>query len=194
MEDITSQKASQPEFKDRIIVEVNNYLTGQKFFLQSIDSSFNCSSEAAKQVMDICSQQAVYDFLFGQDPNGRPYTIRDARKFLNWAKKGWQNKTYFVFLIKDGPGRIVGALDIKSPKLEGGEIGYWADPKVRGFMTNAVMALCNVARDAGYKFLYALTLPENPKSIRVLERAGFEKKGTVCEKGKEHFKYEIIFK
>lgn len=194
MASFVPKKDNQPGFKDRTIVEIDNYLTGRKFFLQSVDGSFDRSGEAAEQIMAVCGRRAVYDFLFKEDFNGRPYTIHDARRFFDWAKQGWEKKTYFVFLIKDGSGKIVGAADVKSPKLEAAEIGYWADPDVRGFMTNAVAALVNIARGAGYKSLYALTVLENPKSVGVLERAGFERKGLVSEKGKYYIKYEIIFK
>ncbi|MFA5386873.1 MAG: GNAT family N-acetyltransferase [Candidatus Paceibacterota bacterium] len=186
---------NQPRFKDGTVVEISNHLTCQKFFLQRIDNSFNLSSEAVNEIAAVCSQRELYDFLFKETFNGRPYTIHDAIKFLDWAKKGWEEKTYFIFLVKDLSGKIVGAVDIKSANLEGAEIGYWADRNVRGFMTNAITALCNIARNAGYKSLYGLVIPENSKSIGVLERAGFKKKKEpFLEKGKHYIKYEIIFK
>jgi RimJ/RimL family protein N-acetyltransferase len=53
------------------------------------------------------------------------------------------------------------------------EVGYWASARSPGFMTPAVAALCDLARGAGYRSLYARTRPENERSAAVLRRNGF---------------------
>lgn len=73
-------------------------------------------------------------------------------------------------------------MDIKSPELEGAEIGYWASKKHSGIITPAVGLLCGVARGAGYKSLYAFVLPANTCSLRVLTNNAFQ----VEERGVTH--------
>ncbi len=64
-------------------------------------------------------------------------------------------------------------MDIKSANLESAEIGYWLSAHHSGVMTNAVCALVQLARDAGYAELFALIRPTNTRSANVVARAGF---------------------
>jgi RimJ/RimL family protein N-acetyltransferase len=50
-----------------------------------------------------------------------------------------------------------------------------------GVMTNAVKCLITIARNAGYRKLYALVEPVNIKSIGVVQRSGFTYTGTKME-------------
>ena len=184
---------ASPVFSEPVQIEFRNYLTGQMMSLNSADFLFECSEENIRQIAAICSQKNIYDRLFKPRLNGQPYTLESARDLIRWARKGWLEKTHFVFLVKDIKDEIVGCLDIKSPDLNEAPIGYWASEHARGFMTNAVLALCKVARNAGYRSLYALAAPDNQKSIGVLRRAGFQEKGMVNNKdGKERVKYKIL--
>lgn len=44
-------------------------------------------------------------------------------------------------------------------------------------MTNALMEICSIAKDAKYKKLFGEVHPNNNKSCAVLERSGFEYTG-----------------
>ena len=127
-----------------------------------------------RDIIDGCNQEAVYKFLFKEKLRGREYNEDDARSFISWANNGWKEKSYFVFVIKTKDNKIIGALDIKSNKLESAEIGYWANSDYSGYMTNAVIRLIKRAKLAGYKSLVAFTKPRNHKSKRLLIRAGFD--------------------
>jgi RimJ/RimL family protein N-acetyltransferase len=135
----------------------------------------------------------IYDTLFRDKFKGKPYTLENAKGFIKWAKDGWQRNKWFVFLIKNPKGQIVGAIDIKSNNLNSAEIGYWVDVKTPGVMTNLVIALCEIAKDAGYKSLYGLTVLENDRSQKLLLRAGFKNEGQIEEKGKQYLKFVKIF-
>jgi len=129
--------------------------------------------ERIEQVRAICNEGPVYDFLFSHILGGKPYTAEAAAGFLGWAAKGWRERTHFVFLILDAAGGVSGNVDVKSPDLEGAEIGYWAAAAHAGIITPALGEVCAIARAAGYKSLFAYVVPHNGRSIRVLERNGF---------------------
>jgi RimJ/RimL family protein N-acetyltransferase len=87
---------------------------------------------------------------------------------------------------------VVGAIDIKSSDLDAGEIGYWASSEYPGYVTNAVVALSQLAKNAGFKSLFADTVPDNLPSQSVLRRAGFNHQGLVDRKGKGVMYYSFV--
>lgn len=178
-----------PNFKSPVKVLIEGFPERETYFVQSIDSSQNISDDDLETITRICSEELIYNVLFKEKFNGKPYTLENARSFINWAKEGWNKNKWFVFLIRDSENKIVGAVDIKSDNLESAEIGYWMTKEVSGVMTNAVVALCNMAKNAGYKSLYGLTILNNEKSQRVLLRAGFVNVGQIEEKGKQYLKF-----
>lgn len=94
-------------------------------------------------------------------------------EWLSWASQGWRANTHFCFAVTDDSGAIAAACDIKSRDPDGAEIGYWASARHRGVMTNAVSAMCEAARQAGFRSLMARVRHENSRSQAVLARAGF---------------------
>jgi len=144
--------------------------------------SVEASKDNVERVRSICNEAAVYGILFQPVFKGTPYSSEKAESFLNWAAKGWAERSHFVFLVLDASREICGTVDIKSPELEGAEIGYWASEKHSGIITPAVVLLCEVARRAGYKSLYAFVLPANTCSLRVLTNNAFQ----VEERGVTH--------
>jgi len=128
-------------------------------------------------VTRICNEPLIYDFLFRRNLNGAPYPPENARHFLDSAVAAWRDQTHFVFLIQRLDGSIAGNVDVLSPNLDAAEIGYWATSSAPGFMTPAVAALCDLARRAGYRSLFAHTRTYNERSMAVLRRAGFEDVG-----------------
>jgi len=112
-----------------------------------------------------------------------------AQSFLTWARKGWAEKTHYVFLITDLDGEIVAAVDIKSNTLENAEIGYWASSTSPGLVSHAVAMICLIGREAGYTSFIGLTLPDNEKSASVLRRNLFSDLGIVEDRGKRYRKF-----
>ncbi len=151
--------------------EVINFLTGEKCEMQG-GKDMVFSEEDIKKIAEICSQENIYNLLFKDILQGKPYTEENARKFVEWVKDGWEKQTHYVFIVRKPNGEIVGCLDIKGHE---GEVGYWADENYTGFMTNTVKELSSVAKGAGFKKLFAWVRETNKKSVGVLERAGYEK-------------------
>ncbi len=159
-----------------------------------VDDTFEVTDSDIQRIVEVCNQKAIYELLFKERLEGNPYKEESARKFINWAKEGWSHETHFVFLIRNAQGEIIGAIDIKSPDIEAGEVGYWMDEKSPGYMTNALIGLTKVAQAAGYKKLIAFTKKINEPSKRVLLRAGFEYVGEdeKEEPGVIHDRFEIV--
>jgi RimJ/RimL family protein N-acetyltransferase len=161
-----------PDFTAIRSVEIRNARTGEPAELVRADLVAP-TPERVAEVTRVCNEPLVYDVLFRRGLGGAPYPPEKARGFLEWAHRGWREGTHFVFLVRSGSGAVLAALDIKAARLEADEIGYWASARSSGFMTPAVAALCDLARGAGYRSLYARTRPENERSAAVLRRNGF---------------------
>ena len=128
-------------------------------------------------IVAICNQRSIYDFLFKARLNDRPYGEDDAKRFIAWAAEGWSKQSHFVFFLLDSSDLVSGALDIKSPDRTMAEIGYWCSEFHRGLMTNAVRELIDLAVSAGFNGLFARVRKDNLGSIKVLERNNFQSCG-----------------
>ena len=157
--------------------------------LQSVDESIPATNEDVQALVAACNEPLIYHRLFQKRLDGRPYSSEDAERFFAWAHEGWKSGEWFIFLIRDPQHKIVGAVDIKSSHLDAAEIGYWASATSPGIMTNAIIRLCELAKEAGYQQLVALIAPDNEKSMRVVTRAGFDRVDDVTRKGKHYFRF-----
>jgi RimJ/RimL family protein N-acetyltransferase len=137
------------------------------------------------RIVSICSEPNVYEWLFREPLGGCPYEETKAREWLQWSNDGWSSGTHFVFAVIDDQKCVVAACDIKSNNPIA-EIGYWASQWHRGVITNAVISMCTLAADAGFRELFARTKKENYRSQAVLQRAGF-KKSASHDGGEERF-------
>ncbi|GCE45345.1 RimJ/RimL family protein N-acetyltransferase [Thermosporothrix hazakensis] len=165
----------------------NSELVESHYMLQSLEDG--CSESDAERLEAICNEELIYERLFRNRLHGQPYTRAHAEAFLLWAREGWAKWEWFVFVVRDPQGQIVAALDIKSADPGAAEIGYWASVTSRGVMTNAVVALCQVAQDAGYACLYAHIAPDNGPSLGVVRRAGFQPDGEVQIQDQRYLKW-----
>lgn len=98
-----------------------------------------------------------------------PYTLETARDFLRSADPRC------IFAIRNG-GNLIGMIGM-SEGHEPVEIGYWIGRVQwnRGYATEALRLLIEMARDRGIGRLAAEVFPGNDRSARVLERNGFQR-------------------
>ena len=173
---------ASPDFTAFRPIDVTNLKSGAAYRLVRADS---VAPTAARldEIAAICNQPAVYAFLFRDRLAGAPYPVENAREFLAWAADGWRDGTQFVFLVVDAAGAVCAAADIKSADVDGAETGYWASAAHAGVMTPAFGALCDAARAAGYRRLFAWVRTENARSIAVLERNAFVRDAAGGETG-----------
>ncbi len=151
---------------------VVNYFTGGFYDLipcNQIAATWDRTAEVAA----ICNEPAVYEWLFRERLMGMSYTPEMAIDWLASASDGWRDQTHFCFAILNGAGKIAAACDIKSSNPDGAEIGYWCSASEPGIITNAVIALCGLAKQAGFRSLMAGARHGNFRSRAVLSRAGF---------------------
>ncbi len=179
----------EPHFVVPVSRPVLRHGTNEECELRSTDSTLKLTGRDAEQVAAICNEALIYNRLFSTIFKGQVYTPEHAEKFLQWAREGWHKNEWFVFLIRNAAHQIVAAIDIKSPILAEAEIGYWASANYPGVMTNAVVELCRVAREAGYRRLFAVIEPDNERSIGVIQRAGFLTDGEMVRNEKQYLRF-----
>lgn len=183
----------KPNFGEKTEKEITNFKTGEIYKLTG-GKDVKFSDTDIREIALICSQEEVYSVIFKVRFNNRPYTIHDASRFVEWVNKGWKEGTHFVFFVRNTENKIVGAIDIKSPNLNRAEIGYWTDVNSSGFMTNALIEICYIAKDAKYKKLFGEVHPNNTKSSAVLERAGFKEVGVNEREYNKGVQYKVYEK
>ena len=130
---------------------------------------------------------------YGQDPEVTRYllwephqTLRDTLAFLRDTVESWRTGEAYVWVIRersdDGrPGPLVGMIGLH-PDSDHDQVGYalarerWG----RGYMTEALGRVLTEATEAvGLDEVRITVHPENAGSIRVLEKAGLEREGTM---------------
>jgi RimJ/RimL family protein N-acetyltransferase len=114
-----------------------------------------------------------------RDQFPQPYTRRDGIDYLNYVRS---MDTPMSFAIEHGGEAIGGigfkiGIDIARLSME---MGYWLGEPFwgRGMTTRAVIGSCDWAFDA-YKVIriFSTVFTHNTASMRVLEKAGFEREG-----------------
>ena len=146
-----------------------------------------------KRIVNICNQPEVKKWVTFQYATGvdGEYTVDDARKFVDSSNQEWHAGVRSSYMVRDEVNNIVGTVGIKLPDQYTAEVGYWSDTEgAKGYMTNALNSLIKSAQDVGFRELYALVMPENSASKRLLIRAGFAEQGThVKQDGRELIKF-----
>lgn len=109
-----------------------------------------------------------------------PYTMEDAKRFLNSVTKQNDNSLEFTLVIDIGGEAVGGIGIIRGTDIERitAELGYWLSEAYwgRGIVTAAIRQFSPWAMERfGLLRLHADTFHDNPASARVLEKAGFTK-------------------
>ncbi len=167
---------SGPHFPDPLDVPVQHARSGATYRLVRLDALPETPEHLA-QITRANNEPAIHRWLWRDRLQGQPYAPEKAVEFLRWARGGWAHGTHFTFALLAPGGEVAAALDIKSADLDAAEVGYWLSAAHSGVMTNAVLALADVARAAGYRALFARVREGNARSEGVLTRAGFARVG-----------------
>ena len=177
---MTERARAAPDFSSFRAVELRNVSGAGAARLMRADEAVASAGREVLvgQVTQACNEPLIYDVLFRPRLRGAPYPRDSAERFLDRAARGWREGTHFVFFIL-AQGDLAGNVEIETADLDSAEIGYWASARWRGFMTPAVLAVCDAARAAGYGSLYAHVRVDNERSTAVLRRAHFEEVGLV---------------
>ena len=115
-------------------------------------------------------------------PSERFYTVAGQTEQIRQTLLGYEAGAVVQWVIRHDD-RIVGDISIfliNRGALLSATVGYWVDAAARdqGIASAALAAILPVARDAlGLHRLEAGASPDNPASLRVLEKAGFSRIG-----------------
>jgi ribosomal-protein-alanine N-acetyltransferase len=125
-------------------------------------------------------------FLEPWEPRWTPDELERTawRHRLSRYREDHAQGTAIAFFIFDlGSGELAGGItlgNIRHGVAQSGHIGYWVGERFsgRGLMTDAVNVLARFAFDTlRLHRIEAACIPENTRSIRVLEKAGFRREG-----------------
>jgi len=113
-----------------------------------------------------------------------PYGEQDAREYVLATQAAWREGTGGFFAIVDAEsGRPVGsiAIHVIDPIFGNVEVGYWAaaEARRRGFTTRALRLISRWAIEVGAERVQLRADVHNTASLRVAERAGFSREGTL---------------
>ena len=151
--------------------------------------------ETERLVLDAAGPRFARELFeaYGQDSEVSRYllwqpheTLRDTLAFLRDAVESWRTGEAYVWAIRerldDGrPGPLAGMIGLQ-PDSEHDQVGYALarDRWGRGFMTEALgRVLAEATGTVGLEEIRITVHPENAGSIRVLEKAGLERQGTI---------------
>ena len=116
-----------------------------------------------------------------RDAFPHPYTLADAREYLSRHR----NEDFPNVFAIDNNGAAIGSIALH-PQDDvhrlSAEIGYWLGEPFwgKGVTTRAVKAICQYGFSRLHLVrIYAAVFEWNPASMRVLEKAGFVREGTL---------------
>ena len=116
-----------------------------------------------------------------RDQFPHPYTRRDGIDFLEYAQTQEPESSFAIEYGGEAVGGVGFLLGRDIARIST-EMGYWLAEEFwgRGFATRAVSAMSDWAFE-NYKLsrVFAMAFSHNVGSIRVLEKAGFEREGVM---------------
>ena len=112
-----------------------------------------------------------------------PYSEDDARKFIERSLAQWEAGEGYEFAVVDAQSNeLLGSIALRVGGMGTGHIGYWVAAKARGrgVATRALRLVCRWALgELELGRLELMTDPENTKSQRVAENAGFRREAVL---------------
>jgi RimJ/RimL family protein N-acetyltransferase len=126
-------------------------------------------------------------FGYASDPAVTPYvafprhrSIDDARWFIGFSDAEWARAPAGPYVIRDrGTNALIGSTGLVFETRFRAATGYVLarDAWGRGYATEALGAMVDLARTLGVRRLLAHVHPEHTRSARVLEKGGFALEG-----------------
>ena len=149
-----------PNFPSSLSMPIKNHLTGADYTLRRADEVEE-TQVRLNHLVSIGNEPKVYSWIFREIFNGLPYEEKNAKEFFAMGNEGWRKNEQFVFSLLDQDGNPAASIDIKTADLDYAEIGYLCSSAHRGVMTNTLLGLIDLAREAGFRKLFARTRKRN---------------------------------
>ena len=111
----------------------------------------------------------------------RHRSIADARAFLEFSDAQWSSHPAGPYLIESRSGRLLGSTGLEFKGAQQAATGYVLarDAWGRGYATEALLAMIDVARQLRIPELHAIVHAEHTVSQRVLQKCGFSCKANM---------------
>ena len=108
-----------------------------------------------------------------------PYTQADAEFWIGMHRDPLLPG--FLLTVPEEGARIVGGVGLQPGPSDAPEVGYWVAPDCwgRGYATEALKGLLEVAERLGHQHLFGRHAADNPASGRVMMKAGFRPTGKI---------------
>lgn len=163
----------------------------KQIFLKPLDSSFG------EDILELEIRNRSFFEKYTIERDNDFYTLEGQMERLQEKEKNWeQDKGYdFGIFLKENQKLIgeIGLFKIERGPAESGMVGYSLDKRLNGngYMTEAIKLIV----DHGFNNLKlhrieAGVMPHNLGSIKVLEKAGFQKEGIARKNIKINGKWE----
>jgi len=117
----------------------------------------------------------------------RHTTIQDTYAFLDFSDAEWSKWPVGPYVIESRQDKTMlgsGGLVFETPDCAATGYVLAKDAWGRGYATEAVKAVIEIARNAGIVRLYAVCHPENLASERVLQKCGFQLEQVLARQAK----------
>ena len=128
--------------------------------------------------------EAIFE-RYAADPDVTRYvgwarhrTVEDARAFLDFSTAQWERRGAGPYLIRArDTGQLLGGTGLDLHAAAEAMTGYVLakDSWGKGYATESLRAMIEVASDIGLRRLYALCHPDHVPSQHVLEKGGFHR-------------------
>ena len=114
-------------------------------------------------------------------------SVEAARRWIGgWSERVKTGISLDLVVVEADSAALLGEVGVSQFDSQHGsaELGFWLRPEARGkgYAASAVSLLADWTVSAiGVRLLFTRTDPDNANSAGVLERAGFERRGTSAE-------------
>ncbi|MFC1710076.1 GNAT family N-acetyltransferase [Patescibacteria group bacterium] len=170
---------------------VKNYITGIIAVLIPVDDNTRLSKKELISIVTIFNQPEVGKVLTRNSDSGK-FGINNAKSLIENYRKGYVNKTNYLYLLKKD-GNIIAGADLQVSNKNKVTTGFWQDVNESGYMTNTIRKLIDITRKKGFKTLYSYVELDNKKAMALLKRVGFSYKGIVKGKTKKRLReYKLV--
>lgn len=140
------------------------------------------TSQDLDALCSIYQNPNLYRYIPGEAKKSRKTVSHLIDHFERDFKKG--KELFLGICLPEAPETLLGVAEMfhYDPKVEMVTIGYRLDERCwgKGYAARAVRALCRYLQDeVGIRRIQADVMPENPASMRVLEKCGFVREGYI---------------
>ena len=152
-------------------------------------------------------RQTSRAFLEPWEPRWSPDELERSawrQRIRRYREDFEQGLAVAFFIFENRSGRLVGGItvgNIRHGVSQSGQIGYWIGERYagQGFMLEAVRLVINFAFETlRLHRIEAACIPDNARSVRVLEKAGFQREGLLRSylringSWQDHYLYALI--